>query len=29
MTDEPWRGRDWGVVALTWALVIIIWNTLH
>ena len=29
MTDEPWRGRDWGVVALTWALVVIIWNTLH
>ena len=29
MTDEPWRGRDWGVVALTWALALIIWNTLR
>ncbi len=28
MTDEPWRGRDWGVVVLTWALALIIWNTL-
>ena len=29
MTDEPWRGRDWGVVVLTWALALIIWNTLR
>ena len=29
MADEPWRGRDWGVVALTWALALIIWNTLR
>ena len=29
MTDEPWRGRDWGVVILTWALALIIWNTLR
>lgn len=28
MTDEPWRGRDWGVVVLTWALALIIWKTL-
>ena len=25
MTDEPWRARDWGVVALTWTLVAIAW----
>ena len=29
MTDEPWRGCDWGVVVLTWALALIIWNTLR
>ena len=29
MTDEPWRARDWGVVVLTWALALIIWNTLR
>ena len=29
MTDEPWRGRDWGVVVLTWALALIICNTLR
>ena len=25
MTDEPWRGRDWGVVVLAWTLVAIAW----
>ena len=29
MTDDPWRARDWSVVALTWALVAITWKTLH
>ena len=29
MTDDPWRARDWSVVALTWALVTITWKTLH
>ena len=29
MTDEPWRGCDWGVVVLTWAMALIIWNTLR
>ena len=29
MTDEPWRARDWGVVALTWTLVAFTWNTLR
>ena len=29
MADEPWRGRDWGVVVLAWALALIIWNTLR
>ena len=29
MADEPWRGHDWGVVVLAWALALIIWNTLR